>query len=109
VEDVHFTLNDGAFNIGGKLLNSNLSDLAAAGAKPLYYLLGFSKNKNIDEEFIKEFCRGLKETAKKYNIALIGGDSVAAGDKLFFSLTIFGQTKRGQNLKRSAAVCPSIL
>jgi thiamine-monophosphate kinase len=103
VEDVHFKFSDGGFNIGSKLLNSNLSDLAASGAKPLYYLLGFSKNKNVDEKFIKDFCAGLKESADKYGISLIGGDSVKTTDKLFFSLTIFGQTKKNRSLKRSTA------
>ena len=38
-QDVHFCLEDGAYNIACKLLKTNLSDLAASGAKPLYYLL----------------------------------------------------------------------
>jgi len=103
VEDIHFKLIDGGFNIASKLLRSNLSDLAASGAKPLYYMLGFSKNKNIDEKFIREFCRGLKNTAEEYGISLIGGDSTSANDKLFFSLTIFGETKKNHSLKRNAA------
>ena len=46
VEDVHFLRQDGAFKIASKLLRVNLSDLASSGAKPLHYVLGFSKNKN---------------------------------------------------------------
>jgi thiamine-monophosphate kinase len=102
VENVHFLLKDGAFNIASKLLRTNLSDLAASGAKPLYYMLGFSKNKNIDEKFIKEFARGLKEVQNEFNLCLIGGDTVLA-DPLFFSITIFGSVKKGQNLARNNA------
>jgi thiamine-monophosphate kinase len=101
-EDIHFTKSDGACNIAKKLLSSNLSDLAASGAKPLYYMLGFSQE-NLDEEFIKEFCYGLKTIGDKFKIDLIGGDSVRSKNKLFFSLTIFGEVKKGKYLKRNSA------
>lgn len=103
IEDVHFKRADGAYNIASKLLRVNLSDLASFGAKPLYYLLGFSQNSQADEKFISEFCLGLQEVGKKYQISLIGGDSVSSPDRLFFSITIFGLVKKNQGLKRNKA------
>jgi thiamine-monophosphate kinase len=102
MEDVHFTKSVGAKNIAAKLLLSNLSDVAASGAKPKYFMLGFSQN-NFDEEFIKEFCQGLKEVADKFEIDLIGGDSVKVKGKLAFSLTIFGEIEKGKALIRKNA------
>lgn len=102
VEDVHFLRADGAFKIASKLLRTNLSDLASAGATPLYYMLGFSKNKNLDEKFLSEFARGLETTQNEFNLCLIGGDTVSS-DKLFFSITIFGKIKKGQTLSRNQA------
>jgi thiamine-monophosphate kinase len=102
VEDVHFLQRDGGFKIASKLLRVNLSDLAAAGATPLYYLLGFSKNKKTDEKFISEFARGLKSVQDEFNLVLIGGDTVNS-DKLFFSVTIFGAVKKGKILSRNQA------
>ena len=104
VEDIHFYLRDGGYNIASKLLRANLSDLAASGAKPLYYMLGFSKNKNLQEKFIADFCLGLKDSAAAYKLFLIGGDSVSTADKLFFSLTIFGEIKKGRRLSRNQAI-----
>lgn len=101
-EDVHFLYRDGGFKIAAKLLRSNLSDLAAAGAEPLYYLLGFSKNKSLDEKFLREFARGLRITQDEFGLCLIGGDTVSS-EKLFFSITIFGQVKKGEILSRDAA------
>lgn len=103
IEDVHFKKADGGFNIANKLLKSNLSDLAAAGADPLYYMLGFSKPKEDDEVFIKDFYQGLKEVSEQYKISLIGGDTIRTKDKLFFSITIFGQVKKGLSLNRNNA------
>lgn len=102
VENVHFLKSDGAFKIASKLLRTNISDLAAAGAKPLYYSLGFSKNKNCDEKFIKEFTRGLKETQNEFGLCLIGGDTVSSKE-IFFSITVFGVIKKDKILSRNAA------
>lgn len=101
-EDIHFSKESGAYNIAAKLLKTNLSDLASNGAKPLYYMLGFSQ-KNLDENFIKEFCRGLKVVGDEFNIALIGGDSIKVRDGLCFSITIFGEATKGHALKRNQA------
>ncbi len=102
VEDIHFLRQDGGFKIASKLLRTNLSDLAASGATPIHYLLGFSKSKDLDPKFIQEFARGLKSVQDEFNLCLIGGDTVSA-EKLFFSITIFGVVKKGKNLLRSAA------
>ena len=103
IEDIHFKKADGAYKIASKLLLTNLSDLAASGAKPLYYMLGFSSGKNLDEKFVDNFCLGLKDIGKKYKISLIGGDSISSPDRLFFSITILGiKNKNDADLKRSA-------
>ncbi len=103
VEDIHFLLKDGGFKIAAKLLLTNLSDLAAAGAKPVAYMLGFSKNNNVNKKFIKDFADGLKKVQDQYKLDLIGGDTVFTNDKLFFSITIFGKTKKNQILSRKNA------
>jgi thiamine-monophosphate kinase len=102
VEDVHFLLADGGFKIASKLLRTNLSDLAASGAKPVYYMLGFSKNKKISEKFLSDFGKGLKSVQDEFGLDLIGGDT-ASSKKLFFSVTIFGIAKKAENLSRQNA------
>lgn len=103
IENVHFLLKDGGFKIAAKILRSNLSDIAASGAKPLYYMLGFSRNKNTDKKFLAEFSRGLKETQDEYGLSLIGGDTIKSPDRLFFSITIFGIAKKNKILLRKNA------
>lgn len=103
VEDVHFLKEDGAFKIASKLLSSNLSDIATSGAKPLYYMLGFSKNESLDQKFIADFSAGLKESADKFGMSLIGGDTVKSSGKLFFSLTIFAVIAKNKAMLRKNA------
>lgn len=57
---VHFFDNDPPFAVAQKALGVNLSDLAAKGAIPKGYLLGLGISNDIGEEWIAEFCRGLK-------------------------------------------------
>lgn len=105
-EDVHFFRKDGGFKVASKLLLSNLSDIAATGALPKYYLLGLSKNKDFNNDFLQDFAQGLKHTQEKYNVSLIGGDTISTrskNDRLIFSLTIFGITKKNKILSRQNA------
>ena len=103
VQDVHFTLKDTAYNIANRLIRSNLSDIAASGTKPLYYMLGFCKNHHVNENFLHSFSKALKEINEEFNISLIGGDTVKSKDKLFFSITIFGQKEKEILSRKNAA------
>jgi len=102
IENIHFKFSDGAFNIATKLLATNLSDIASSGAKQVSYMLGVGKNSRLDEKFFNEFCRGLKYCQKKFKINLIGGDTVNS-PTIFFSLTIFGVSKKNKILSRKNA------
>lgn len=103
VQDVHFNFDDGARNIASKLILSNLSDIASCGASAKYYLLGFCINEKIDEKFCQEFCDELKKIQDKFNISLIGGDTVSSKKGLFFSITVFGVVKKNKFLSRKMA------
>lgn len=102
VEDTHFKLSDQAYNIAYKALQVNLSDIASSGAKPIGYLLGIGKNSKLADNFFHEFCRGLKDVQKEFNIHLYGGDTVNSPIN-FFSITIFAKTLKNQILIRKNA------
>lgn len=102
VENVHFLFSDGGFKIASKLLRSNISDIASAGAEACYYMLGFSKNSKINKKFIEEFSLGLKSVQDEFDIKLIGGDTVSS-EQLIFSITIFGVVENNKKLSRNMA------
>lgn len=101
-ENVHFTMDENPRDIAKRLLVANISDIASAGSIPKYYLLGLPVNNRIDYEFYSDFCSGLSAINRRYNIDLVGGDTVKTNSDLFFSLTIIGESEGGV-LKRSAA------
>ena len=69
VEGVHFkreTMN--AFHIGYRALAANLSDLAAMGADPAFYLVGIVIPKSWSDSELKEIFQGMKELADFYQM-----------------------------------------
>lgn len=103
VEGVHFLSSVSPKNLAKKLLRVNLSDLAAAGAKPIGYLLGLGGTKNVDEKWLSAFSAGLAEDQEKFDISLWGGDTVKTPGPLVLSLTAIGEVPTGKGLSRVGA------
>ena len=101
-EGVHFFNGPDPEKLAQKLLRVNLSDIAAMGAIPKFYLLGLTLPKNVKEDWIKAFSEGLKKDQEKYQISLIGGDTTAHDGPIILSLTMIGAAKKNI-LKRSGA------
>ena len=100
VEDIHFKKEWATpYQIGYKAAAVNISDILAAGAKPEYITVGLS-HPNPDEDFIKEFYKGIK--AGSYGAKIAGGD-LTGGDKIFISIAAIGSTKGRMISSRNAA------
>lgn len=100
-EGVHFRSNANPSDVAWKLLASNLSDLAAKGAAPVGVLLGFMLG---DDAWDRAFAAGLEKALVHYNVALLGGDTVAnRGDKRALGLTALGLATHRPVPSRSGA------
>lgn len=86
VEGVHVLPGQDAADIAWKLVAVNLSDLAAKGATPIGVLLGHMLGED-DPRFIE----GLREVLTRYDLPLLGGDTVSASGTRSWSLTAIGQ------------------
>lgn len=103
VEGVHFTKATlSAKQIGYRLLAVNLSDLAAMGADPLYYLVSMVIPDQLSDESVLLIFEGMDRLASKYAIDLIGGDTVS-GKELSLSITIIGSVPKEIARYRSTA------
>lgn len=103
VEGVHFFENSMPESIALKLMGTNLSDLAACGATPKYYLLNGTLSKGMDKNWLRDFSGRLGEIQSNYGLKLVGGDTVKSADKKFFSATLIGEVDKGKALLRSTA------
>ena len=70
----------------------NISDAIAMNAKPLYALLAVAMPKELSKTQMKELSQGFIKAAQKYNIDIIGGDTIS-NTKLDISVTIISKTK----------------
>ncbi len=102
VEQVHFTREYFAgFDLGWKLLAVNLSDIAAVGGKPLAALITLQLPASTELHFVEELYRGLNALAEKWNVSILGGDTVEARE-LSVGASIVGICERPP-IRRSAA------
>ena len=104
VEKIHFLGNEEPEKIAKKALRVNLSDLAAMGAKPLYYSLALALPKINYEFFLKSFSKGLMSDQKKFNIFLIGGDMSASKKHIIVTISIIGKLPKGEAVSRNGAM-----
>ncbi|MDE5416186.1 thiamine-phosphate kinase [Alkalihalobacterium chitinilyticum] len=104
VEDIHFRKDTMApFHIGHKALAVNISDIAAMGGTPLFYLVSIAIPKDWEDEELYEIYEGMSKLASQYEMDLIGGDTVSTKDKLVISVTVIGKIEKGRRLLRSQA------
>jgi thiamine-monophosphate kinase len=94
VEGVHFFPDDPPESIARKALDVNLSDLAAKGARPLGFLLGFGRAKGQSTAWLERFAAGLKQASEAGGCPLFGGDTVSA-PVLTLSVTAIGAVPQG--------------
>ncbi len=113
VSDIHYK-KDSTFaaNIAKKLLNRNLSDIAAMGGNPAHALatMTLCKKTSYDSYWIKEFLSSLSKEAEKWKISVCGGDiSSTKSDSDYFSLTITGWVAKESLCLRASAKSGNLL
>ncbi len=102
-EGIHFFGNEDPVDIAKKSLRVNLSDMAAMGAKPIFYNLSLSIPKIKASHFIPKFAKGLQEDQEIFGIKLIGGDLTSSLKHINITITIFGETSKGKSIPRDGA------
>jgi thiamine-monophosphate kinase len=103
IEGIHFNRSwINPYRLGGKTLAVNLSDIAAMGGTPKYFLISLGLPKNLLYSFISSFYRGLKEEAKRFCVGLIGGDT-SLSNKIVINICLLGEGEKENLLFRNGA------
>ena len=76
--------------VGHKALAANLSDLAAMGADPRYFLLTLGWPEDLPDEAVEGVLRGMAALARGESLGLCGGDLTRSPGGLLISLTVIG-------------------
>ena len=94
VEGIHFFSEDNPQNLAKKALRVNLSDLASCGAEPFGFMLGLGLTNKTNQNWLKNFVKGLEQDIKKYNFQLLGGDTVSTKSRITISVTAIGKVNK---------------
>jgi thiamine-monophosphate kinase len=104
IEDVHFTLRlHPPQAVGHRALARSLSDIAAMGGTPRYALISLALSKHTSRAWIEGFFQGLLALARRFGVAVIGGDTAVARGPTAIDAIVAGEISRGRALRRSGA------
>lgn len=100
VEGVHFPHGMAADKIASRALCAALSDLAAIGAEPRWITLALTLPE-ADENWLAAFSNTLHHHLKRFNCALVGGDTTRGSLNVGFQ--VMGIVPEGSQLTRAGA------
>jgi len=102
-EGIHFLPSTMTpFDIGYKALAANISDLAAMGATPAFYLVSIAISKNWTTADVQEIFKGMRAIGNSFNMDLIGGDTISS-ESLVLSVTVMGYVNKDKARYRNSA------
>ncbi|ASN07075.1 thiamine-phosphate kinase [Virgibacillus necropolis] len=103
VEHVHFSKETmKPFHIGHRVLAANISDIAAMGGRPAFYLVSIVIPKHSTTIERNELFAGMRSLSDRYKMDLIGGDTVS-GQEMSISVTVIGYVPQKKARYRSDA------
>lgn len=103
VERVHFTSETPPEKIGRKALARCLSDIAAMAGTPSAALVTIGLPEKFEVEFVEKIYDGLNALAKKFSVAVVGGETTTNPGGIFISIALLGTVERGIQILRSGA------
>jgi len=104
VDQIHFDLLTTPLKLlGSKAISVNVSDICAMNALPRYALVSIAVPSSFSVDMIEELYQGMSYAAKKYGLAIAGGDTSSSRSGLVISITMIGEVAPEQLTHRSGA------
>ncbi|HBR14909.1 MAG TPA: thiamine-phosphate kinase [Candidatus Omnitrophica bacterium] len=102
LEGVHFTKDMPARGIGHKAMACSISDIAAMGGIPKYAVVSLGVSRRCEWDFVKQIYEGMKKTARKFDVAIVGGDTVRSPG-VIINVALVGEVARKKAVLRRGA------
>jgi thiamine-monophosphate kinase len=104
LQDVHFDLGlTDPLRLGMKALSVNLSDIAAMGGTPRFFLVSLGLPPHLPLQFVDDLYRGMMIRAEEFDVRLAGGDTNASPRQLVIDITVMGEILPDRLVRRSGA------
>jgi thiamine-monophosphate kinase len=104
VEGVHFTEETQPEKVGHKALGRCLSDIAAMGGTPDSALVTVALPSKFDPIRVEKIYEGMGALARKYGVAIAGGETTTNPDRILISVALLGTVPTGRCVLRSGAL-----
>ena len=103
VEGVHFGSDAPPEKIGHKALGRCLSDIAAMAGTPTAALITIGLPRDFNPEVVEAIYTGMNALARRYQVAIVGGETTTSPERIFISVALRGWVPCGKNVLRSGA------
>lgn len=90
----HFDERHPPAAVAEKLLRRNLSDIAAMGGTPRHAVVAVAAPADTEIAWLRSFYRGLARAARRFDVAIVGGDCAQTDGLLGIWLTLLGDAPR---------------
>jgi thiamine-monophosphate kinase len=90
VEGIHFLAEEDFRRVGWKALCRAISDIAAMGGVPAHALITIAVPSTTPVTRLKALYAGLQKAARKYQVALVGGETSRSPGPLFLNVALTG-------------------
>lgn len=104
VEGVHFEAGAAPEKIGHKALARCLSDVAAMAGDPGAALITLALPPRFDAARIEGIYRGLNALARRWGVAVVGGETTTNPDRLLISVALLGSVEKDRCVLRRGAL-----
>jgi thiamine-monophosphate kinase len=104
LEGIHFRRDwHSAESAGHRCLARGLSDIAAMGGEPVAAFLSLALPRDLSQNWVGRFARGLIGLAEKYSVTLAGGDTAESPNGILADIIVVGTVPKGKAVLRSRA------
>jgi thiamine-monophosphate kinase len=103
VEGIHFEKNAPPEKVGHKALARALSDIAAMGGAPTSALVTLALPDGFDPDYIEKIYLGMATLARRFNVAISGGETTSNPERLLISVAVVGTISKSHCARRTGA------
>jgi thiamine-monophosphate kinase len=103
VEGIHFTRESPPQKVGHKALARCLSDIAAMAGRPTAALITLALPPKFDLEFVEDIYKGIAVLARRYSVAVAGGETTTNPERILISVSVIGTVNKARCIRRSGA------
>jgi thiamine-monophosphate kinase len=102
IEGKHFDKTANAELVGRKSLSCNISDIAAMGGTPKFAVISIGMPGSLDIKYADNLYKGIRKTADKFKVDLVGGDTVSS-ENIVINIALIGEVEKENLVLRSGA------